>query len=382
MAVEIRQGRDSDREAIAAFLAEAYGTRARYKGPERWTWQFERNPFAFTADGTVPVWIAVDADRVVGQIAVQQAALKIEDETVAAGWIVDVMILPSHRGGGIGHRLYEAVARDVDVLVTLTMAEATRRMAERLGAVTLGEVHQLSRLVRLDPESVRRYLLARTVYHPWANNLAAVGCTLFQAHRVVPAVANPLLRLRDRAKHAAQREQTTTITETQSFGADVDDLWERTKGDYPVIFPRDTRFLNWRFVECPEPSYRRFVAARDGRTVGYVVLRLADEVELRQGVIVDLYAGRRDTETLEALVRHSLAFFGTDVAAVDCASSIPELESVFRGLGFFRTRTARPTCVCRDDRLRGRIAGLGSDWFFSKGDHDWDQIHVAGADPD
>jgi GNAT superfamily N-acetyltransferase len=382
MGVEIRQGRTSDREAIEAFLAEAYGTRAAYKGPERWTWQFERNPFAFTADGSVPVWIAVDDGRVVGQIALQQAALKIEDDTVPAGWIVDVMVLQSHRGGGLGHLLYEAVARDVDILVTLTMAEATRRMAERLGAITLGDVHQLSRPVRLDPESVRRYLLARTIYHPWAHRLARVGCAVFQAHRAVPAVANPLLRLRDRRMPAMERTHETTITEVMSFGADVDELWEHARRDYPVIFPRDTRFLNWRFVECPEPSYRRFVAARDGRTVGYVVLRFAESVELRQGMIVDLFAERRDTATIEALVLHSLAFFGTEIAAVDCASSIAEVESVLRRFGFFRTRTARPTCVCRDDRLRERLAELRHDWFFSKGDHDWDQIHVAGADPD
>ena len=77
-----------------------------------------------------------------------------------------------------------------------------------------------------------------------------------------------------------------------------------------MIFPRDARFLNWRFVDCPEPTYRRFVAERGGRAVGYVVLRRAEPVELPQGIIVDLYASRRDAQTVDELVRHSLAFFG------------------------------------------------------------------------
>ena len=144
-----------------------------------------------------------------------------------------------------------------------------------------------------------------------------------------------------------------------------------------MIFPRDARFLNWRFVDCPEPTYRRFVAHRGGRAVGYVVLRRAEPVELPQGIIVDLYASRRDVQTVDALVRHSLAFFGTDVSAVDCGTSVGEFEAVLRKHGFFRTRAHHPTCVCRDSALGDRLAQLRNDWFFSKGDHDWDQIHVA-----
>lgn len=87
--------------------------------------------------------------------------------------------------------------------------------------------------------------------------------------------------------------------------------------------------------------------------------------------------------TVEDLVRHSLAFFGRRVAAVDYGTSMPAFEAVFRRHGFFRTRTHRPTCVCQDRSLRDRLGELKDAWFFSKADHDWDQIHVAeaGASP-
>ncbi len=377
IAVEVRQGRASDRGAIAAFLEEAYGTRAGLKGPERWTWQFVENPYAHQPDGTVPVWIAVDGERVVGQIAVQEAALQVQDDRLAAGWILDVMVLPNHRGGGLGHQLYEAVARDVPTLVTLTMADATRKMGERLGAITLGEVHQLTRWVRPDPATVRRYLMVRTEIHPWARRMAVLGCRVGQFHRLLPLVVNPLLRLRDLIRPVRPTSGATKIVEVSAFGDEVDDLWRRTRSDYPVIFPRDAQFLNWRFVECPEPSYRRFVASRDGETVGYLVLRNAEPVELPEGHIVDLYAARGDTTTIEDLIRHSLAFFGDRVAAIESGTSVPEIEAVLRRHGFVRTRTHRPTCVCADAGARARLSELKDTWFFSRGDHDWDQIHVA-----
>jgi GNAT superfamily N-acetyltransferase len=377
IAIIVRKASRSDRPAIARFIEDAYGARAQYKATPRWTWQFIDNPFGRRQGDEVPVWLAVDGDRVVGQIAVQKALLQVEGKTFEAGWAVDIMILPSHRGAGIGHRLHNAVASNVDILMALAMAQASRRMAVRQGRVALAEVHQLTRWVRLDAVSVRRYLLLRTAHHHWAHVTARLSCSVFQFHRFFPRLANPLLRLRDFVKRPLRGRGATSIVEVDSFGPEIDELWERTRGDYPVIFPRDARFLNWRFVDCPEPRYRRFVAERAGRAVGYVVLRRAEPVELPQGIIVDLYASRRDAETIDELVRHSLSFFGDSVSAVDCGTSVAEFEAVLRKHGFFRTRVHHPTCVCRDSALRDRLAQLENDWFFSKGDHDWDQIYLA-----
>jgi GNAT superfamily N-acetyltransferase len=319
----------------------------------------------------------VDGDRVVGQIAVQKALLQVEGETYEAGWAVDIMILSSHRGAGLGHRLHKAVVNDVDILLSLTMAEASRRMAQREGCVTPAAVLQLTRWARLDAVSVQRYLLARTAHHRWAHKAARLCCSAFRFHFMFPRLANPVLRLRNLVKRSARQPGAAAIVEVDRFGPEIDELWERTRQDYPVIFPRDMQFLNWRFVDCPDLNYRRFVAERDGRTVGYVVLRRANPVELPQGIIVDLYAARQDTQTIAELVRHSIAFFGDTVSAVDCGTSIVEFAAVLRKHGFFRTRAHHPTCVCRDPALRDRLARLGNEWFLSKGDQDWDQIHVA-----
>ena len=375
--VVVRKACRFDRPAIARFIEDAYGERAQYKAAPRWTWQFIDNPFGRLKGDEVPIWVAVDGDRVVGQVAVQKGLLQVDGQTFEAGWAVDIMILPSYRGAGIGHRLHDAVVDDVDILMALTMAQGSRQMAKKHGCVTLAEVHQLTRWVRLDAESVRGYLLLRTANHHWPHAAAQFSCDVLQFHRVFPLLANPLLRLRDLVMRSRGRPKSTSIVELDRFGPEIDELWERTRGDYPVIFPRDAQFLNWRFVDCPEPNYRCFVARRGGRAVGYVVLRRAEPVELPQGIVADLYASRSDLETLDDLVGHSLAFFGKDVAAVECGTSVAEFEAVLRKHGFFRTWTHDPTCICRDSSLRERIAQLRNNWFLSKGDHDWDQIRLA-----
>jgi len=112
----VRKASRSDRPAIAKFIEDAYGARAQYKATPRWTWQFIDNPFGPGGGDEVPVWVAVDGNRVVGQVAVQNGLLQVDGETVEAGWAVDIMILPSHRGAGLGHRLHDAVVSDVDIV--------------------------------------------------------------------------------------------------------------------------------------------------------------------------------------------------------------------------------------------------------------------------
>jgi GNAT superfamily N-acetyltransferase len=377
IAIIVRRATLADRSAIASFIEEAFGPLAQYKARPRWTWQFVDTPFARPEGDEVPVWIALDGDRVVGQIAVQKGLLQVDGKTFEAGWAVDIMVLQSYRGAGIGHRLHHAVVKDVDILMSLTMAQASRRMADREGCVTLSKVHQLTRWVKLDAVTVRRYMLIHTASRRWVYLAAQLSCTLFQFHRLFPCVVNPLLRMRDFVKRPRLGSGATNIVEVDCFGREVDELWERTRGDYSLIFPRDTRFLNWRFVDCPELRYRRFVAKRGGRAVGYVVLRRAEPVELQQGIIADLYASRQDTQAVDELVRHSLAFFGDKVSAVDCGTSVAEFQGVLRKHGFFKTWAHRPTCVCRDSALRERVSQMKNDLFFSKGDQDWDQIHLA-----
>ncbi len=212
IAIIVRRASRSDRPAIARFIEDAYGARAHYKGTPRWTWQFIDNPFGRRQGDEVPVWVALDGDRVVGQIAVQKALLQVEGKTFEAGWAVDIMVLRSHRGAGIGHRLHEAVASDVDILMSLTMAEASRRMAERHGCVTLAEVHQLTRWVRFDAVSVRRYLLRAHGSHRSAHVVARLSCSVFQFHVLFPRLANPLLRLRDLVSAASPRPRSHAVS--------------------------------------------------------------------------------------------------------------------------------------------------------------------------
>jgi hypothetical protein len=75
MTVIVRQACIEDYPAIGFFILEAWGPLVVYKGEGRWRWQFIENPVAILRGNEVPVWIALDGTRVVGQIAVQRTWL-------------------------------------------------------------------------------------------------------------------------------------------------------------------------------------------------------------------------------------------------------------------------------------------------------------------
>ena len=75
-------------------------------------------------------------------------------------------------------------------------------------------------------------------------------------------------------------------------------------------------------------------------------------------------------------MQHAVNVFGGEVEFLDCATSEPAIGTLLENLGFYRARIEHPTVVCRDSILRRRIEALRSEWTFTKGDQDWDQVVV------
>lgn len=370
-AVEVRQATISDWPLIATFIEATYGSQARYKAWPRHDWQFLSNPHR---SGTgLPLWIAhTPTGRVVGAIGVQPATLHLGGITMPAGWVVDVMVEPEYRGKRLGHRLHAAVAAANSVLVTLTMAEATRRMAEQCGAVTLGEGWQYTRFGSPSAADLYTYLSERARRRAWAARAVSVAHA-FRIDRLLAPIARMIGR-----RIGPTPDPTVTIREVERFGTFADMLWARARGGYPAIFVRDSRHLDWRFGTPPDLVYRRFVAHRNEEPVGLVVLREAVPEELRVGFISEIFALRDDEAAWRSLMHHAVRTMRTRLALIEGAASTVELQSQFRAFGFVPTHRVRPTVVATDPAIRQAVEESKSDWFFTKGDHDWDQIHPLG----
>ncbi len=378
MAICIRQANVRDSEAIRRFIFEAYGKFARFKDARRWNWQFIANPSTTPSlSDEVSVWIAEEDGRVVGQIAVQSALIQTDGAEHPGGWIVDVMILPAYRGRTLGHQLYAAAASEFRMLITLTMAPATRRMALKAGCITLGGVQQFTKIIHLSDATARRYLLGRTAHRPLIHHLARIACTVFRLDVLGSKTLNKLFSIKATSNRlSSARSDAPEIVEVEFFGRELDHFWEQARHEYPALASRNARFLNWRYVEAPDLRYRRFLLLRGGSCVGYIVIRSSTGVELPAGIIVDFLTFRNDLEVITCMLEHAAGALENENEFLVCATSVPEIGTVLKQLGFFQTNTEHPTVVCRDPLVHRQIEALKGQWFLTKGDQDWDQIFV------
>lgn len=373
MTIVVRQARREDLDAIQVFIRKAYGPLAPFKDKRRWIWQFADNPFADSMDDLVPVWLAVDDSRVVGQIAVQRVPLYSMGIHYSAGWIVDVIVLPECRGLGLGHRLYSAVADSGLALITLTMAPATRKMAERLNAITLPPAYSWSTWCAPTARDIERYIKFRTQHRPNWSKAASLVSSL-GLPRLMAAAFNARRtfggsRLTKHALHSFDFERVS------EFDASIDVVWKAQAEKWSGV-PRTAQFLNWRFGQSPDLIYDKFLVKKSDRISGYVILRRTRPEELSEGIISDALVIDDDQETWESIYSFAKEFFGDSVASLQALTSSPAGAEALRSAGFIRRKRYDATIVCKNEKLLAELS-KSSNWFFMLGDHDLDQVNLA-----
>ncbi|HLU25600.1 MAG TPA: GNAT family N-acetyltransferase [Longimicrobiales bacterium] len=372
MAITVRRAGPADRDALWRFDRQAFPELTEHRGPERWRWQYERNPAL--GEDAPPVWVAEDEGRIVGQICAIPVILQLGGEALPAAWGADFIVLPG-ADPRAAYRLMRAVAGHYGVFLALAMADTTRRILMAMGARELPAVPTLIKPVRLRPDGARRILIRLTRGRPRLARLARFACDTLHAHHTACTAVNIALTARDRLTARGADTAGIRIEAVERFEDDVASaIFDARDRPFSVAVRRDAAYLNWRFADGGGLGYRIFVAYRDGEPDGYLVLRRTLPCEMSLGVIAELYArGGRDA-THAALIRHAERHFGTDVAALVCATSLPEQQAAFRRAGFIPAHEARPMCWSADPGVAARLAAPGTRWFLTRGDHDWDTV--------
>lgn len=370
--VTIRQAGVEDLPAIQRMIRDCYGPVAAFKSEARWRWQFLETPYPSEPSGLAPVWIATLSETVIGQIAVQPATMYVAGRPFPAGWIVDVMVRPEHRGRGVANRIHDAIAADGRTVVTLTMALATRKIAERAGAITLPPVYELVR-----PERLSGHTLVEVLKGPVERRgplVRALG-TAFLASGVGPAMLAGGINLAAGLGRAPVRPATTSDSAPDAAQADA--LFARCQAAYPAMFDRGAAFLNWRFGQAPDLVYD-WVQARQGETLtGLALLRAPLAAELPVGVLSDLIAPPEVT-VLDELVARAVAAFSGRTEAIVAGASHPAQLAALKRHGFKVVRAHHPTVVSADKELLAELSSNEVVWSLSKADHDWDQVNPVG----
>lgn len=374
MEVLVTQAAKEDEKIIEEFLKIAYKDRWQFKYPDRWYWEFVNNPY--WAGDKLPIWIALQDGRLVGQTCAMYSPLMVGGYLYKVAWSVDTIVLPECRGGRIGNRLQRASANHNKIFMSLSMSEANRRIKIKFGSIPVDPVCVYTKRMSYHRDTIYKFFIKRAEKNAIIRKLTHRIVRVLLIDGLLAFLANTLVDIHNVSLKNKAKANTTKIRRIENFDC-VQSLWEKTKNQYDVIVVRDAQYLNWKFVRQPHMDYKKFTAERGGETKGYIVFRKGQSPERNIGIIADLYAAKGDKETLEALIASAVDFFGKSVELIECATTVEEYKRAYLNLGFVKIKEVVPMFYSKEDFPGEDIITKHGSWFLNRGDHDWDQYPLA-----
>ena len=341
----VRAFTPSDAAGVASLFGEVFG---RATTEEKVRWKLLEAP---AAPGAPTAFVAEHGGRLVGHYGGTPVRFQVHGAARTAISACDAMTAPDFRRRGILTALvtaaHDAWRRAGVAFVVGLPNEAWGSRTAALGWAELFPIRWLVSLLR--PEAA----LARRLGIPALARLSPVGA----AWRLVSALRSP----RDRS----------IIVTPLSDAAVLDTLWASCRDEHELTVVRDGAWVTWRYLRCPEPSYRVLLATREGRPAGYVALsRKAGARHV--GVVAELFTRLGDAPARAQLLRAACRIF--EVEGLEAVSSLavegsPSWRSL-RAAGFRQRRAFGVEAVALDPAMSLEALSDPHRWSLAGGDFD------------
>jgi hypothetical protein len=259
---EYRQG--DEHQILPIFHGSFYVERS----PERWRWEYAENPYgnrtiseAFTRDGQLVAHYAGYPVRFWSDTGG-------EPRSRTALQIGDTMTLPSVRG----------VGRGPTSLLARTLRHFYARYCEGRVAFNYG----------FNTGNIQRFSLA------FAGARRLEDVPYFERDAGLPLPGPGRLR----ALLSGLRVERVT-----SVDGRWDEFFQRVRGGYRCLIERDARYLDWRYLRCPDAAHALYAVFHRGRLAGWSVFRRRSDRLLWGDALFDLDR----PEAARAVLAHALA---------------------------------------------------------------------------
>ncbi len=350
----IRPYRESDEAQLVSLFASVFG---RHRSVGWWRWKLKGLPAPVEN-----VWVAVSETdgQVVGQYAGIPVRLQSRGVVRDVMVSVDTMTAPDFRRRGVLSALGTAAyASWAQAGVAAVLGLPNEQWGSR--TVALG-------WVRLFPLAWMRVLLR------W-ERVARSGR--------VPAAIRPgavlLASLASRPRrevwrrHLARTAEGIEVREIKFAGAEVDDIWSSVSPQYANLLVRDSKWVNWRYLQAHDGAYKTLIAYAGGEPAGYLAYRWAEEGERLTGYLADLFTAPGAKRVASALMLGALDDLWVRGAGAVLATASPgsALDGLLRLGGFRRGRGAFSFDMAPlDPRLDVAWLSKPQNWMLTGGDFD------------
>ena len=349
----IRDFRDGDEGEINELFNSVFNRRRRL---ENWYWKFTNNP-----EGSI-MYNAMTDSKLVGHLGALNRRITIKGRESPALLEVDGMTHPDYGHQGIfttlGRELLSESRKKGANIAYGFPNEYAMPGHRKLGCVELFKLNAVIKPIHFD----------RIAQKTFSNKITAFFANLAQkfAFSVI---------YRTKRVHLDDDVVLKRITE---FDARFDDLWKKAQDSHDIILRRDSTYLNWRYVQCPEKYYKVYAAEKNDEVLAWVVVRVMDRYGLKNGIIADMLSLPDRRDILCALVQLTCEELKKeDVDLIAC--SIPKNTHYFKAIrqsGFMpcpdklNPRGVYFIIYLLSKKIKRDVVSEPANWFVTWGDTD------------
>ena len=270
-----------DEEQIVPLLALVFGRwpqlRLDCSDMDYWIWKFIDRPISGFS------MLSLDKEKIIGCLHSVPLKIKVEDSLLAGTTMTDLAVHPDYRKMGIMNQMLQHnVARLPKKGIKMNYAITgnpivIKNMEKRFNRLPFPVVNLVS------IKDIDTHLKEMPVDNPLLMK------TGFQIVKNVSSISGSLKK--------TPISENIEITETETFGPEVDQFWMKTAPSFDFIVERKRDYLNWRYCDPRSGDYTVKMALQDGELVGYSVLGLNRLIEhYPVGYIMDILVlpGRED----------------------------------------------------------------------------------------
>jgi hypothetical protein len=300
-------------------------------------------------------WLHRENGVIVGQTGSIAVRLKVGDQTLDTGWLVETMVLEEFRGQAVGSRLMVDAHDDQPFSLSLGQSAEMRAIQLHLGWTQVAPLQIAQLLVR--PEQVLKGKLPAPA--AWAAGLGLRASTAVRGW----LTDRPGVRVREIGR----------------FDSRHDELWAAASRDLTCAVVRDASYLNWKYVDQPGQSFLRLEMCGERGLAGVAVWMFREpdaNYRYRRAFLVDLVAPFADAAQLRQVVEAACA----EAAAAGADSLLCHhiggpLTQALRTCGFHLRQPERFLVVDSGSLPEGSAQRVlaGDNWFVTQGDSDIDR---------
>lgn len=259
----VREYREGDEVQINALFNDVFTEKRTL---EEWKWKFMANP---VSDLNL-VTVAEAEGRIVGNYASIPMALHYNGGRILVGQPVDTFVHTDYRGTKI---LLDMFKRHEEIYIKRGYIGGFG-FPNRQAYVVGKRVLKYSDLLRL------------TTLHCRLNLRQSIK---FRFKGLPPSIEKVIQKTSAKyySMSFASGVKGLDIIEDYRFDERVERLWERVRCKFPILNMRDLKYLKWRYQSYKSQEYHSIAIGNLDEIHGYLVYKLTEGAESRDGVIVD-----------------------------------------------------------------------------------------------